>query len=297
MTNNWTQQKERGVEWLILLIRWIALHLGRGVARLFLFPITLYFLFSAKNSVLGSKDFFIRTKLYPPSWLNVAKHIHCFSSTILDRVFFLTGRFDHFNIGYHNLDIVIQNVSPDKGCILLGSHHGSFEVLRALNYKKNKIPLKVLMNLDHNALMTKILNSLNPGISQSVIELGKTDSMIKAMEFYDQGYLISLLADRHSSDADVKFVNCKFFGEWIKIPTGPFQLAIALKSPIIVFFGVYKGKNNYDICFELLTPSTDCKRDQRDKYIQLIAQDYVNYLEQYVRKNPFNWFNFYHYWG
>ncbi|MCK4710566.1 MAG: lipid A biosynthesis acyltransferase, partial [Gammaproteobacteria bacterium] len=98
MSSNWANEKERGSGWLILLIRWIALHLGRGVARLFLYPITAYFLLRAKSSVSGSKDFLQRTAIHKPSLWNVARHIYFFAATILDRVFFLTGQFERFEI-------------------------------------------------------------------------------------------------------------------------------------------------------------------------------------------------------
>lgn len=295
MSSNWAQEKERGSGFLILLIRWIALHLGRGVARLILYPITTYFLLRAKSSVKASKDFLRRTGIYQPTLWNVARHIHHFAATILDRVFFLTGQFERFDIKIHNINVIYENVSNDKGCILQGSHHGSFEVLRALNMKRHKIPLKALMYPHHNAFMTQVLESLNPSISETVIPLGQPDTMIKAMECYEQGNLISLLGDRASPDD--KHVNCTFFNDTVRIPVGPFQLALALKSPMILFFGLYRGGNRYDIYFELLTAACDCPRNEREQVIQKLAQQYVNKLENYVKKAPFNWFNFYQYWS
>jgi predicted LPLAT superfamily acyltransferase len=294
MTSNWKQEKERGSKFLILVIRWIALHLGRGIARLILYPITAYFLLRASSSVSASRDFLNRTAIYKPNWWNIARHIHCFASTILDRVFFLTGQFERFDIQIHNLNILHDHMSPQQGCILLGSHHGSFEVLRALNFKKYKTPLKVLMYPQHNAFMTQVLESLNPSISESVIPLGQPDTMIKAMEYYQQGNAIGILGDRAS--ANDKHVDCVFFGDLIKIPTGPFQLALTLKSTIILFFGLYRGANHYDIYFELLTPMADYPRNQRQQAIQQMSQQYVTKLESYVKKSPFNWFNFYRYW-
>lgn len=295
MSSNWSQEKERGSGRLILLIRWIALHLGRGSARFFLYPITAYFMIRARSSVAGSKDFLQRTAIYKSNLWNVGRHIHCFSSTILDRVFFLTGQFERFDIKVHNIDVIYDNISDTQGCILMGSHHGSFEVLRSLNYKKHRIPLKVLMYSEHNAFITQVMESLNPGIRDAVIPLGQPDTMIKAMESYQQGNIIGILGDR-ASESD-KHVDCVFFGEKIKIPTGPFQLAMALKAPIVLFFGIYRGDNRYDIYFELLTLAADFPRHERQPAIQQLAQLYVNALEHRVKDSPFNWFNFYQYWG
>ena len=295
MSSKWSEEKERGSGWLILLIRWIALNMGRGVARLILYPITAYFMIRARSSVNASKDFLRRTALYKPNRWNVGRHIHCFSSTILDRIFFLTGQFERFDIKVHNLEVIYDNISDTQGCILMGSHHGSFEVLRSLNYKRHRIPLKVLMYPQHNAFITQVMESLNSNIRDSVIPLGQPDTMIKAMEAYQQGNIIGILGDR-ASDSD-KHVDCMFFGKPINIPTGPFQLAMALKSPMVLFFGIYRGGNRYDIYFELLTAAADCPRKERQQTIQKLAQTYVDKLESRVKESPFNWFNFYQYWG
>lgn len=295
MSSTWVDEKERGSGFLILLIRWIALNMGRGPARFFLYPITAYFMVRARSSVKGSKDFLRRTAILSPSSWNVARHIHCFASTILDRVFFLTGQFERYEINVHNIDVIYDNITDTQGCLLMGSHHGSFEVLRSLNYKKHKIPLKVLMYSEHNALITRIMESLNPNIRDSVIPLGQPDTMIKAMEAFQQGQIIGILGDR-ASDSD-KHVYCTFFGETIKIPTGPFQLAMALKAPIVQFFGIYRGGNRYDIYFELLTVSADFPRSERQQATQQMAQKYVDILQSRVQDSPLNWFNFYQYWG
>ena len=294
MSSQWSQQRERGSAFLILLIKWIALSLGRNVARIILYPITAYFLITARVAVNSSREFFRITGLAKPTLFNAARHIHCFSATILDRVFFLTGRFDQFDIQIHGIDHVYNHVTEHSGCILLGSHHGSFEVLRAMNVKKHKIPLKALMYPNHNAFMNQVLESLNPAIKDSVIPLGQPDTMIQAMEFYQQGHITSILADRATRED--KSVKCAFFGSNIKIPSGPFQLALALKAPVIQFFGIYHGGNRYDIHFELITSEASCDRSKRQKTIEQLAQQYTSTLEKYVISAPFNWFNFYPYW-
>ena len=49
-----------------------------------------------------------------------------------------------------------------KGAILLGSHLGSFEVLRALGVMERSFPLKVLMDTAHNQNITRFFDALNP---------------------------------------------------------------------------------------------------------------------------------------
>ena len=74
------------------------------------------------------------------------RHYYSFASTILDRVYFLRGRFDHFDIQVHGLDGLDRMLTKGRGCLLLGSHLGSFEVVRALGLARKDVEIRVLMD-------------------------------------------------------------------------------------------------------------------------------------------------------
>ncbi|MEN8261050.1 MAG: hypothetical protein ABFS02_10770 [Pseudomonadota bacterium] len=122
MSKAWQSQRERSTPMALLTIRWIALHLGRGVARLVLYPITLYFLIVAPAQRRASLKYLKRVLGRHPTWLDAARHIHCFASTILDRVYLLTGRFHCLSVQFPNTNIPLEYFKKGQGCILLGSH-------------------------------------------------------------------------------------------------------------------------------------------------------------------------------
>ena len=93
----------------------------------------------------GSRIYLRRIFAREPRWFEVFRHIHCFATTVLGRVFLLDGPLDRFSIQVHNGRIVLDQVASGRGCILLGSHLGSFEVLRALGVMRQRIPVKVLI--------------------------------------------------------------------------------------------------------------------------------------------------------
>ena len=66
----------------------------------------------------------------------------------------LTGKYTSFDIRTHNLELLQQHLDAGAGCILLGSHIGSFEVLRALGVCRHRIPVKILMLLVMRASST-----------------------------------------------------------------------------------------------------------------------------------------------
>ncbi len=73
-------------------------------------------------------------------------------------------------------------------------------------------------------------------------------------------------------------------------------LASALKVPVVLCFGLYRGGNRYDIYFELLAECIEISRQDRAKDMASWTQKYVDRLEYYCRLAPYNWFNFYNYW-
>ena len=83
----WKERPEGGGRFAIWLIRGIARHAGRRVARLLLGPITLYFLLMRGPERRASVAYLDRVLGRPARWSDGARHIHTFASTILD----LTG--------------------------------------------------------------------------------------------------------------------------------------------------------------------------------------------------------------
>lgn len=293
MTGDWSDQTERGSPILIRLIRWIALHLGRAPARALLYPITLYFLFFSPTARAASRDYLRRLNLRS-DLRAVGKHIFCFAATILDRVFLLSGHTDDLDIRIYNGKVVSDILDQGKGCILMGSHLGSFEVLRAPAISRLGFPVKVLMQADHNRTITRLLHDLNPRIAETVIPLGEMDTMLRAYEHIQQGYIIGMLADRVTDDS--KQVSCEFLGDKANFPTGPWLAASALRAPVILFFGLYRGGRRYDIHFELLTERLELDRRTRDREVPIWIQKYADRLAHYARSAPYNWFNFYPFW-
>ena len=113
---------------------------------------------------------------------HVLRHFYYFAATILDRVYFLRGEFDRFCVTIHGKEALQRQNENAKGCILLGSHLGSFEMLRALGVMQGGFSLKVLMNSAHNQNITRFFDGLNATIAGTVIAPDRPDTLIRARE-------------------------------------------------------------------------------------------------------------------
>lgn len=297
MTGDWRKLKEHSSPLALDMIRWIALNLGRPVARLLLYPITFYYLLFATAQRRASKLYLRKVLNKQPSWVEVAKHIHCFASTILDRIYLITGQFDQLDITFPAENMPLKYSQKGVGCILLGSHVGSFEVLRSYAIKKCPLPVKILMHEGQTPMVMKMLNALNPEVAETIIPLtGGTNSLLEVKEAVAKGYAVGMLGDRITGGESEKTVPCTLLGSPVAMPTAPVLIAAALKVPLIVFFGLYLGGNRYEIHFELLAEEVVLSRKNRQQDIQRWTQNYVDHLERHILAAPYNWFNFYDFW-
>lgn len=294
MIKKWNEQKERSNSFALTLICWVALHTSRSITRIFLYPITLYFLATSPGAYRASRYFQRRIFSRKITFRDVTKHFFWFASTILDRVYFLTGQYEGFDIKIYGRELIDEQVNKAEGCILLGSHVGSFEVLRTLAVNKLDMPLKVMMYRSHNQAITKILDALNPKISSSVIDLADQNALLKMREFIESGDIVGILGDR-VSEGD-RTLACDLLGESVEFNTGPIRLAAVLDVPVIFFVGLYMGDNKYEIYFEKLASDTGLRREDRDAQVKRNIEKYAELLDKYVRYQPYNWFNFYDFW-
>lgn len=293
MSQHWAEKKERSNPATLKLICWIALHTSRFFAHLWLYPITFYFYLTSSHVRVASRHYLKRISGLTGNPWQIAKHIFCFSATILDRVYFLTDQFHRFDIKIHGIEHIHKQEASGQGCILLGAHLGSFELLRALAIQ-SKLPFKILMYHDHNAMITKIFNSLNPDIEKSVINLADSNAMLQMSESLAAGEMVGMLGDRYVEND--KKITCHLLGSEAEFPAGPITLATVTNVPVIFFCGVYCGKNKYEIHIEKLTEATLLPRGKRDSYVNETTQKYVGRIEYYLKKHPYNWFNFYDFW-
>jgi predicted LPLAT superfamily acyltransferase len=294
---HWTQRPEGGGHFALSLIRFIGLHLGRGIARIILYPITIYFFFRRVPERRASRAFLSRISGHRVgNWL-VLKHIHRFAGTILDRVFLLSDNFRQFDIRVHGLSVVHDRLRADRGMLVLGSHLGSFEVLRVLSLHPPQVRVKVLMDQSQSPALTALLNALNPQIATTVIDATQdsTAVVLALSEASDSGALIALLGDRaRPGEATLP---CAFFGDNAPFPTAPMLIASILRIPVVLCFGLYRGGNRYDLHFELFSEQQTIPRATRQASLAAALARYAQRLEHYTRIDPYNWFNFYDFWN
>jgi len=286
---NWAARKERGSEFSLKLICWLARFSGRSFCRALLYPIAGYFMATDKVARKASTDYLGSVNGRPPTIAEVLRHFHCFATTLLDRVYLANHQIERFQITIENRDLVDTTLAKGHGCVLLGSHLGSFDIMALAREAINDRPLNIMMRVDPSARLRKIAGLDDRGLK--IIPFGLPQSLLMAHQALEEGEVVAILADRIYGRSTIPVT---LFGRPAKMPKSPYLLAARSNAPILVCFGVYEGGNRYRIIF--VDPLIFLNNTSRGEDITAAAQTYAHVLEMYARQYPYNWFNFYPYW-
>ena len=291
---DWAHTPERSNMLMLRVMTWISLRLGRSASRIVLHLIASYFLLFAPASRRASGDYLKRALNRQPRWRDMYQHFFTFATTIHDRVYLVNRRFDLFDFEVHGEDMLRRQLADGKGLFLLGAHLGSFEVIRALARKDTDLRVAMLMHQDNAQKINAMLTAINPEATQDIIGLGHIDSMLLVRERLDEGCVVGILADRTPSNEALFPV--QILGTSANLPSGPLRMAALLRRPVLFMTGLYLGGNRYAIHFDTLADFSTVTREQRDAALQTAITRYAELLDQYCRKAPYNWFNFFDFW-
>lgn len=291
----WRTRQERGSELLIRLIIRIALHVGRGVCRVLLVPICLYFLATAPQTTAASRDFLTRVRGRRAGLRDVFAHLYVFATTILDRVYLLTGRQERLAITVEDDGVLHESLEAGRGVLLFGSHLGSFEMLSVVGSVERRLPINVVMNVDAGSRIHGLLERHGGGLPYRIIPLGSPGAMMQVRECLERGEVVGLLVDRvYGNEATCEV---PFLGAPARFSLAPYQLAAITGAPVVMAFALHEGGNRYALRFAPLAARVERHRGEPGEGLVPYVRRYVETLEAAARRSPLNWFNFYDYWA
>jgi predicted LPLAT superfamily acyltransferase len=296
VTNDWRRIPEVGSVLGIRFLAFLALSFGRTVVGLFLWVVAAYYAVASRRARIASRDFLARIG-ESTGQRHVVRHLYTFARASIDRLFFLRGRTGAFEIERHGDHHLAALARRGQGAILLGSHLGSFEAMRAAG-KSEGLRLSIVVDRASAERVARLLHELAPDAAIGVIAMDDdaVSTALRIKTAIADGQLVGMLGDRRATDP-ARNVSVDFLGARAQLPIGPYLVAHALRCPVYQVFGLLTGPARYDLSCEPFADRVDLPRAAREDAIRNYAQRYADTLAEYTRRAPFNWFNFYDFWA
>ena len=291
--DGWRSVTERGSARLLGLTAWLAIRFGRAPLRLLMYPIAFYFYCTAPVQRRAARDFLRRATRREPRPREVWRQFVCFALTALDRFYFLSGHTAGFELVRDDADRIMTQ-PPGRGGVLLMSHLGVFDLLRA-TARDDRVKVSIVMDRRHGQVFTNLLERLDPALATRVIDARCPGPLLalRVKQAVDEGALVGIMADRVAGAQ--RSAICEVLGAQVALPVGAYLLAGALAVPLIVAFGLYEGGARYRARFELLDERG--APEERRARAAFLAQRYADRLTEFATRYPHNWFNFYDFFG
>jgi predicted LPLAT superfamily acyltransferase len=230
------------------------------------------------------------------SLLEVFRHFLCFSTVTADRVFLMADRFSRFEVKITGLEHMDAGLRGGRGILVLGAHLGSFDSLRVLSLRNPNVKIRILLDVGQGAGITAMLNALNPKLAAMIIDARRPGAeLVLAMQnALNENAVVSTLADRLRPGNPAIVAN--FLGDPAPFPSSPWLFAAALRVPVVLAFGLYRGGNRYDLHFEPFAFELPRDRRLRETALAEVVQRFADRLAHFARMAPYNWFNLYDFW-
>jgi len=282
---------------------------GRRICSYLIVPVVGYFFLTGRRARRASRQYLERLHRWSarqgsggasraPGLLDSFRHFHQFALTIIDRLSFFLGDTDQFATIVHGREHLERLAQAGRGTLVLSAHLGSFDALR-LVADAGGVPLNVAMFLNNARMINAVFTRLNPARPLRIIDLarGTPRSVFDIRACIQRGEFVGMLGDRVGMGDDTRISWVPFLGERAAIPHGPFLLASALKCPVLLMIGLRRDPATYEVFVEVLAEQVELPAEDRTAALDALARRYVARLEHYCLRAPYQWFNFYEFWG
>ncbi len=290
----WYEIRERGSRWGIRVSLWLVRIFGYRIGRIVVYLVSAYFIIFAPTVRQWCSVFHRRAVGKTSFWMSY-RTLANFSLTIVDRILIQMGRAQRFRITVQGEEVLRRYKKTGKGVIIIGSHLGSLEVAPAVADLKG-VRVAMLMYEQQSSMLYQELERINPRLKEDLIQMNRDSLsyMLEVRDRFKRGDYIGILGDRTWLSGETLWI--PFLGVKRPFPIGPYHLAAVLKAPVLIMIVAKEGVWDYRCYVEELSAPLQVPAKDRQDVAEALARRYVERLEDYCRKYPLQWYNFFNFW-
>jgi predicted LPLAT superfamily acyltransferase len=294
-TKHWSGSGQlRGGRWGIWFFITALRIFGLRLTYLLTVPPAIYFSFASPD-VAATMDFHRRIFGPLPWWRRrwfVFKHFLSFGRALIDRTAILAGDRSHFSFVFDGEKNLRDALALGRGVLLLTAHVGNWEAGGQLLARVN-VPINVTGFDNESPEIRQLLNSASSTKFRLLPLTGSPTDTIPLIAALRRGEIVAMLGDRAYGSPSTRL---SFLGDEAAFPVGAYVMAAIAGAPLMHAFSQREAGGHYRFYgFKpqfLELPA----RTERDAYLKKCASDFAQNLENIVRRDPFQWYNFYPFW-
>lgn len=223
--------------------------------------------------------------------IGVYRNYYVFGQTLIDKIVIMAGVPNRFSFHFDGEEHLHEMVTGGKGGILLSAHLGNWEVAGHL-FTRLQTRINIVMFDGEHQRIKDYLAGITGGRQVNVIVLKDDLSHIYAIhDALSKQELVCMHADRFMEGN--KTAEMTFLGETARFPIGPFLLAATFRVPVSLVFA-FKETNTH---YHLYATEPKVYQGAKQGGLQESMQDFVNVMEEKVKRYPLQWFNYYDFWS
>jgi predicted LPLAT superfamily acyltransferase len=305
--DRWARIAESGTLRALRFIGWSHRTFGRGPSVTLLWLAAAYFLVRSRPARRASQRYLARVWASPegrralgrpPGYAATLRHLHPFAVALYDRLVVWSGELDSLEVRHDGSEKIFGVARAGRGALLLGAHLGSIDMLWFLS-RKYQLVVNVIGYHGNAERINAFLESFAPGERVRMIDMDP-NSVYSAFEIkacIERGEFVVMLADRVAPGKTGRAAEASFLGHPAPFPLGPFLLAGVLECPVLFALCVCTGPARYETVLRPIGEAARVPRGEREKRARELLARYAALLESTCIRLPFQWFNFYDFWG
>lgn len=312
---HWRDEKEKTLgSWQMDFMLGAYRLLGVRTLKFLIYPIVFVFCLFAPGVIRTSRNYLLKAAAFysrkkPHLW-DSYRHICSFAFSMIEKIAAWSGNIPLDSVTFHDDSVqdLIDLLDSGKGAVILCSHLGNMEILRALatygNTRTNRqFRVTSIVDFSGTEKFNKMIRKVNP---QSMMRLVNArdigiDTVLDLQTRLASGELLVIAADRVSSTTKHKTESVSFLGHPAQFPQGAFVLASVMEAPFFYMFGLRKEDmrpaESFDFHVVQSGISFSGSKKERKEKITGAIQEYVQLLEKHLEPHPLQWFNFYNFWN
>ncbi len=268
---------------------------GRWLAYLFLY--VLVFFYSITPSVFNKSRAYVSRRFKPQNTWQFFRHTYLlnltFARTLVDRA--ALGILGHTQVitTQQEIDQCLALLGEGKGLILLSAHAGCWQMaVNLMNFLPGKKHVLYYRNPKDND-KTVAEHTGRPAPFEFINPAGPLGGVVEMISALQRGEILCAMGDRVFGE-EKNAVGVNFLGGKIRVPYSFYRLSAATGTPILVMLFPWEGRGRFSSRTAGVLRVED-KGPLKANY-QPQAQQFVDALEEFCIKYPYQFFNYFDLW-